>query len=220
MQKEKVLSELIKNKTHLGTTPVDPTMFQYLQGYRGKTPVINLKETLALLQKTFAFLKVVHFQKTQILLVNSEPKYSTLVQFLANKINQPYVNEVWIGGLLTNWDQMKTSVGAFHRFDSFFESSFQQQTPFPKYLKTKKKIKGVKNMKQRPTAVFLFQTLNNENIIREANILNIPLIALVETSTRVKNIEYPVPLNTQSMKSVYLFCQLWWASVQKKDRLE
>ena len=102
MQKEKVLSELIKNKTHLGTTPVDPTMFQYLQGYRGKTPVINLKETLALLQKTFAFLKVVHFQKTQILLVNSEPKYSTLVQFLANKINQPYVNEVWIGGLLTN----------------------------------------------------------------------------------------------------------------------
>ena len=63
MQKEKVLSELIKNKTHLGTTPVDPTMFQYLQGYRGKTPVINLKETLALLQKTFAFLKVVHFQK-------------------------------------------------------------------------------------------------------------------------------------------------------------
>ena len=82
------------------------------------------------------------------------------------------------------------------------------------------KIKGVKNMKQRPTAVFLFQTLNNENIIREANILNIPVIALVETSTRVKNIEYPVPLNTQSMKSVYLFCQLWWASVQKKDKLE
>ena len=70
MQKEKVLSELTKNKTHLGTTPVDPTMFQYLQGYRGKTPVINLKETLALLQKTFAFLKIVHFKKTQMILGN------------------------------------------------------------------------------------------------------------------------------------------------------
>ena len=75
-------------------------------------------------------------------------------------------------------------------------------------------------MKQRPTSVFLLQTLNNEYIIREANFLIIPVIALVETSTRVKNIEYPVPLNTQSMNSVYLFCQLWWASDQKKDRLE
>lgn len=71
-------------------------------------------------------------------------------------------------------------------------------------------------MQQRPAALFLFQTLNNGNIVREAKILNIPVIALVETSTQVKNIEYPIPLNNQSMKSVYLFCQLWWSSVQKK----
>ena len=217
MQEENSFGELVEKKAHLGATPVNPTMFQYLEGYRGKSPVINLTETLSLLLKTLAFLKVLQSQKHQILLVNSEPKYSTLVQFLANKLQQPYVNEAWIGGLLTNWDQMKTSVGAFQKFNSFFESSLQQQqTPFPKYLKTKKKLKGVKNMQQRPAALFLFQTLNNENIVREAKILNIPVIALVETSTQVKNIEYPIPLNNQSMKSVYLFCQLWWSSVQKK----
>ena len=173
MQEENSFGELVEKKAHLGATPVNPTMFQYLEGYRGKTPVINLTETLSLLLKTLAFLKVLQSQKHQILLVNSEPKYSTLVQFLANKLQQPYVNEAWIGGLLTNWDQMKTSVGAFQKFNSFFESSLQQQqTPFPKYLKTKKKLKGVKNMQQRPAALFLFQTLNNENIVREAKILN------------------------------------------------
>jgi len=218
MQKKHLLKELVEKKSHLGATQVNSPMFQYIQGYRGKTPVLNLHETLSLLQKTLAFLKMLHAEKHQILLINSEPKYSALVQFLAKKLHQPYVNEAWIGGLLTNWEQMKTSVVAFHKFDAFFESSLQKQsTPFPKYLKTKKKLSGVKTLQQRPAAVFLFQTLNNENIIREAKVLNIPVIGLVETSAQIKTIEYPVPLNNQSMKSVYLFCQLWWSSVQKKS---
>jgi small subunit ribosomal protein S2 len=221
MRDKHLLDRLVQQKAHLGSASVASNMFQYIQGYRGKTPFINLQETLFLLQRALAFLKTLHDAKGQILLVNSEPKYTTLVQFLSHKLEQPYVNEAWIGGLLTNWEQMKTSVGAFHKFDSFFEPFLQQQqTPFPKYLKTKKKLKGIKNMHQRPAALFFFPTLNNEHIVREAKILNIPVVALVETATPNGNIEYPVPFNTQSMKSVYLFCQLWWSTVQKKQKLE
>ena len=75
-------------------------------------------------------------------------------------------------------------------------------------------------MHQRPAALFLFQTLNNEHIVREAKILNIQVVAIVETATPNGNIEYQVPFNTQSMKSVYLFCQLWWSTVKKKQKLE
>ena len=207
---------ILKSGAHLGTTPVAPSIFHYIQGYRGRNPLVNVQEIFLLTRRALIFLNTIYKDGNQILLVNSDPGYSNLVQFLALKLKQPYVNEAWVGGLLTNWEQMKFSITFFRQFDSSLTSAVNQQgKPFPKYLKKRKKFDGIKEMRALPAALFLFQTAKNKAILREAKLLKIPIIALVGTSTRALKIDYPIPMNTQSIKSVYVFCQLWWSVVKK-----
>ena len=216
MEKKYFLKTLLKSGAHLGILPVAPQMFPYIYGYRGKNPLLHAHKILFLMQKALVFLNGVHKTNHQILLVNSDPEYVNLVQFLGLKIKQPYVNEAWIGGLLTNWGQMKPSITFFNQFDACFSPTLNKHNNnFPKYLNSRKKLDGIKKIRTLPAALFLFQTIKNEDILREAKILKIPTVGFVETSTKTSDIDYPIPLNTKSFKSTYLFCQLWWFIIKK-----
>ena len=194
----------------LGSTQVHAWMFPYVLGYRDRVPFFNVEETLIGMQKAFLFVQQIHARKGHILLVNTHPAFVPLVKKTASLIHQPYVNEYWIGGLLTNWQQLKYSVHAYKKFEMFMSSMMREENiVFPKYGKAKKRFEGVQNMQHMPDALILFQaTTTYKHILDEAKRLKIPVITCMDTYAPKVHVEYPIPVNVHSKAFFHFFCRL------------
>lgn len=129
-----------------------------------------------------------------------------------------YCNNKWIGGSLTNWKQIKKSVLTFAKFYNNFDHFVTiNNIEFPRYKKMKKCFSGFfindgkgTNifLQQNPDIIFLINPNENSNIIKEANMLNIPIVALTDSNTKINGITFPIPANTKSINFVY-WCLNW-----------
>jgi ribosomal protein S2 len=188
---------------------VSANLFELLQGYRNHLSVVEHKKTFLLLKKAFLFLQTLQQQKQTMLFINNNPKFSFLVKNTANSLNQPYSNEYWIPGLLTNWESFGPKVRSFEYCESYFGSYLKKKSGlFPKYLKQKKKLEGLTTLKTKPSALVLFQHSGNESILKEAQLLNIPVVVFTDCTKSIANVDYFLPLNTELFQTVYFFCNL------------
>jgi small subunit ribosomal protein S2 len=194
---------------HLGSYRVKPWMFQYILGYKNRFSIINLEESLKLLKKALYLLYRITQKNGKILFVNTEPKYSKLIEILAKKSNNYFINEKWIGGFLTNWSHIKFSVGSYNKFEKYFLQFMQQNDIiFPKYLKAQKRFEGVQSMKTLPDVIVLFQSSNHEAITHEARLLKIPTITFVDTNAPEVHGDFVVPINEKSSLVMHYLCNL------------
>jgi small subunit ribosomal protein S2 len=195
---------------HLGSTQVHAWMFPYVLGYRDRVPFFNVEETLVAMQKALLFVQMVHARKGRILLVNTRPSFASLVKKTASLAKQPYVNEYWIGGLLTNWKQLKYSVHAYKMFETFMSSMMLGGgIVFPKYAKAQKRFAGVQEMTHTPDVLILLQaTTTYKHILDEAKRLKIPVITCMDTYAPKVFVEYPIPVNVHSKAFFHFFCRL------------
>lgn len=177
-------------------------------GYRDRVPFVNTDETLHAFQKALAFMQQVHQANGHVLLVNTNPHYSAIVKKTALRIGHPYVNEYWVGGLLTNWKQLKYAVHAYKHFEATLAPMMREDgVVFPKYAKAQKRFMGVQHMTRMPDAVFVFQaTTTHKHIVHEAQRLGIPVIACMDTYAPQLNVEYPIPMNVLSKAFVHFLC--------------
>jgi len=184
-------------------------LFELLKGYRNHLGVVEDKKTFFLLKKAVLFLQTLQQQKQTILFVNNNPKFSFLVKKTANLLNQPYSNEYWIPGLLTNWESFAPKVRSFDYCESYFGNYQKKKSGiFPKYLKQKKKLEGLTALKTKPSALVVFQHSGNESILREAQLLNIPVVVFTDCTKSIANVDYFLPLNTELFQTIYFFCNL------------
>ena len=205
---------------HLGSSKIHPWMFQFIQGFRNKLGVLRFQETVLLLNKALFFIHHVLQHNGNILLVNTDPKYSKVVKEAAARTNQHYVNENWVGGLLTNWQQMRISLNFFQKFEQHFHHFLlQENIVFPKYNKAKRRFQGMTTMKKQPDVIILFQVTGNEAILKEAKTLKIPTVALVATTVDGGLIDFPVPVNDNSLRFIHFFCHLL-VKLSNKSSLE
>ena len=202
--------QLHARMAQLGSTQVHSWMFPYVLGYRDRAPFFNVEETLISMQKAFLFVQQIHARKGTMLLVNTRPAFVSLVKKTASLINQPYVNEYWIGGLLTNWRQLKYSVHAYKKFEVFLSSMMREdKIVFPKYGKAQKRFAGVQNMQHMPDVVIVFQaTTTYKHILDEAKRLKIPVITCMDTYAPKVDVEYAIPVNVHSKAFFHFFCRL------------
>jgi small subunit ribosomal protein S2 len=188
---------------------VDSKLFDYVEGFRNHLAVLKNNKSFFMLKKAVIFLQSLNQNNQTVLFVNNNPKLSFLTKKTALQLSQPYSNEYWIPGLLTNWSEFQPSIESFQNCEHYFGAYLKKKKMiFPKYLKQKKKLEGLTSLKDLPAALVLFQVTGNEAILKEAQLLNIPVVALTDCSKTIQNIDYPVPLNTESFSLIYFFCSL------------
>jgi len=125
-------------------------LFELLKGYRNHLGVVEDKKTFFLLKKAVLFLQTLQQQKQTILFVNNNPKFSFLVKKTANLLNQPYSNEYWIPGLLTNWESFAPKVRSFDYCESYFGNYLKKKIwNFSQIFKAKKKVRGTDCFKNK-----------------------------------------------------------------------
>ena len=202
-----LLNDLIKTKVHLGTMKWTKTMSPYLFGYRNKIVIFNLERIVISIKQALKVLYAIKQKKGHILFVNTSLKYKELVQITASTTNQSYINDRWVGGMLTNWKQLSQSIFLFqkfvYQFDFFLQSNNIQ---IPSYQKAKKRYEGLKlpsfynnskieiqlgksktaDIKQvvLPDIIILTNPEKNAIVIEEAQKFQIPIIYFIDSNSK------------------------------------
>ena len=203
----KSLKELmVNNSAHLGHTTMHSSMFPYIIGTRAGFSIFNLELTLVKLRKIAKLIKFLIKNDGKILIINNDSRFSSIVKKVAENWKQYYINEKWVGGFLTNFDQVKKSITLYKNFDKSYGNFVKENNIyFPKYNKIKQRFQGVSNMKTIPDLIFLVQANDNDLIINEAKRCNIPIISFVDSNINLNpdTITYSIPVNDDNITFIY-----------------
>ena len=180
---------------------------------KNKINIINLEKTLEYFKKAQYFIKNVISNNGKILLVGTKYCSKDIIKSEAIRCNMPYIHHRWIGGILTNYKTVKKNIDKMKNLENLL-SDKEKISNFTKkeYLKLQKtlnklnrNIGGIKNMEKLPDAIFVSDVQYNDIAIKEAKILNIPIIGIVDTNNSPENINYIIPGNDDSLKANYLY---------------
>lgn len=189
----------------------NPKMAKYIFTLRNGMHIIDLRKTLILLNLACEFINKLTKDGGKILFVGTKKQAKNIISEESIRGNQYYVNNRWLGGTLTNFVTIKKSVERLSKIEDFFISSnFSQYTNKEivklnkVILKLRKNLYGIKNMVKIPEALFVIDVENEKIAVKEANKLNIPVIAMIDTNSDPEFIDYPIPCNDDSSKVIKL----------------
>ena len=208
------LKKLLEAGVHFGhkTERWHPKMAPYIHSKRGGSHIIDLTKTAVKLEDAVHFLEDVASKGKQILYVGTKPQARDIVQKLAEETNMPYVTERWLGGMLTNWN----TIGAQIKHLVDLETKMASGDLAAKYNKLEVQrfqeeinhlntlYGGIKNLNARPGAVVVFDIVNDENAVKEATKLKLPVVGVCDTNSNPTTVAYPIPANDDAIKSLQL----------------
>nr|WIA66360.1 ribosomal protein S2 [Apopellia endiviifolia]WIA66401.1 ribosomal protein S2 [Apopellia endiviifolia]WKW95122.1 ribosomal protein S2 [Apopellia endiviifolia] len=203
-----VIQKLPSTNAYLGHRIPTSDFQGYLYGFRNEMAIIDLEKTLICLRRACNSIGSIISAKGHSSSVNTNLEYNGIIQQMAKKTNQSYLYHKWIGGFLTNWKHMKRVQKHFQDF-SAHPDAFSPFDYFPRFRKMQKCFEGIVTH-NIPDCSVIINANRNSMAILEANQLQIPIVALVDSNipNRLhKLITYPVPVN-DSIKFVYLFRNL------------
>jgi len=224
---EEVLSpitvkQLLESGVHFGhqTQRWNPKMKKYIFGERNGIYIINLELTLACLEKALQFLKQVSLEGKSVLFVGTKKQAQEPLKASAEACGMPYVNQRWLGGMLTNFETIRKSIKKLESIDQMEkDGSFQFITKKEigslkkEREKLIKNLSGVREMRKVPGAVFVIDSELEKIAIAEAKKLGIPVVAVLDTNGNPDGIDYPLPGNDDAIKAIKLFCEAVSAAV-------
>jgi small subunit ribosomal protein S2 len=208
------MRDMLKAGVHFGhqTCHWNPKMRDYIFGARNKIHIINLEKTVPLLEDALNFLGSIASKKGKILFVGTKPAARDTIKDEAQRCHMPYVNHRWLGGMLTNYKTIRQSIRRLKELEALFEKNVFGRLTKKEILnltrdkaKLERSLGGIKNMGGLPDALFVID-VGHENIaIAEANRLGIPVIGIVDTNNSPDNINYVIPGNDDSLRSIQLY---------------
>lgn len=187
-------------------------MGQFIFGVRGGIHIIDLTKTVDLLDSAAAIVKNVTEQGGKVLFVGTKRQARSIVAGEAGAAGMPYICERWLGGMLTNFRTIRSRINRLKEIEEGFESG-DYEAKFNKKEQLRLKAEqdklarifnGIKNMDEMPRIVFVVDTAREDIAIAEANNLKIPVIAIADSNTNPDRIDYPIPANDDSIKSIKL----------------
>lgn len=209
--------QLLKAKVHLGhlSRKWHPQMAQYIYRKQGNIHLINVKTTQSGLEKALRFIDTLYAsnpkRQDKILFVSTKKQAKRILEKEAQAVNVPYVSERWLGGFLTNFNTIRKSLKKLSdgkkmiRSKTFANLAKREQLTFKReQAKQERILGGISNMARLPQCVFIVDAKREAVAVREANVLNIPIIAIVDTDTNPAGIDYPIPANDDSVESIEL----------------
>ena len=218
------IKQLLEAGAHFGhkTERWHPKMAPFIHSKRGGTHIIDLTKTVIGLEEALAFITQVAAAGKQVLLVGTKRQAQAIVKQVAVDTNMPYVTERWLGGMITNWNTIGGRVKHLQDLESRMASGelankynklevqrFQEEIDQMNVL-----YGGIKEMDKRPGAVFIVDIVNDDNAVREARKLGIPIVALVDTNADPSLVTYPIPANDDAIKTIQLILAYVQSAIQ------
>jgi len=209
------MKEMLEAGMHFGhqTRRWNPKMKPYIFGARNKIYIINLDKTLPLFNKAYEFVADVAAKGGTVLFVGTKRQAQEIVKEEAERCGMYYINNRWLGGMLTNHQTIKNSVDRLKRFEAMQEDGTINHYTKKEALqiskeavKLERNLGGIKNMKSLPSAIFLVDPKREQIAIEEANRLGIPVVALIDTNCDPRGIDFLIPGNDDALRSLKLIC--------------
>ena len=205
--------ELLEAGVHFGhqTQHWNPKMKQYIYGARNGIYVLDLRKTTDLLDKAYEVVRDYAARNKNILFVGTKKQASEVVTEEAKRAGAYYINKRWLGGMLTNFETIRTRVNKLRELEDFVSSGHVEKLPKKEQAqiarqvaKLSRTLGGIKEMRGLPDLIFVVDQKKEAIAIAEANKLNIPVICLADTNADPEGIDYIIPGNDDAIRSVKL----------------
>lgn len=212
------MSEMLKAGLHFGhqTRRWNPKMKQYILTQRNGIHIINLFKSLDMIDTAYDFIKQTVAHNGTVLFVGTKKQAQEAVKAAAERAGMPYINQRWLGGMLTNFVTIRSRINRMEELEGMVADGSmalrvkKEQAVLGKELsKLQTNLGGARDMKSLPAALFVIDTKREENAIKEARRLHIPVVALIDTNSDPDEVEYGIPCNDDAISAVSLMCELF-----------
>jgi small subunit ribosomal protein S2 len=211
------MRELLEAGVHFGhqTRRWNPKMRRFIFTERGGIYIIDLQQTLQLLEEAHAFARNLAERGGSVLFVGTKKQSQTAVEEQAKRVGMPYVNHRWLGGLLTNWRTISDRIDRLHELRRLNEEGQLELLPAKERIsmlgeleKLEENLGGVADMKRQPDAIFIIDLRKEQLAVREARRLSMPVIAVVDTNSDPDEADYIIPGNDDAIRSCDLIVRV------------
>jgi small subunit ribosomal protein S2 len=210
------MRQMLEAGVHFGhqTRFWNPKMAPYIFGHRNKIHIVNLEKTLVMYQDAMKYMRQLAANRGTVLFVGTKRQAREIVAQEAKRAGMPYVDERWLGGMLTNFKTVKTSIKRLRDMEATVADGGQERMSKKEALlfsremeKLSKAIGGIKDMNGLPDALFVIDVGYHKIAVTEAIKLGVPLVGVVDTNHNPDGIDYVIPGNDDSGKAIQLYAE-------------
>jgi small subunit ribosomal protein S2 len=218
------MKDLIDAGLHFGheTRRWNPKMAPYLWGQSNGIHIIDLRQTVRLLDDAISFVRKAAADGGKILFIGTKKQARNSIAQHAESVDMPYVNFRWLGGMLTNFQTIRQRISYMKELEAEENSGEMQSRPKKERLRLRRDLEklqrslgGVSDLNELPAGVFVIDVNAEETAVREAVRLGIPIVALVDSNCNPEPITYVIPGNDDAIRSAELLCSLVAAACQE-----
>ena len=208
------MRQMLEAGVHFGhqTRFWNPKMAPYIFGHRNKIHIINLEETMVRYQEAMKFVRKVAASKGTVLFVGTKRQAREIIKEEAERCSAPYVDHRWLGGMLTNFKTVRQSIKRLKEMQALSDEGGLEKMPKKEALafqreltKLVRSLGGIRELDQRPDALFVIDVGYQKGAIQEAAKLGIPVVAVVDTNHSPEGIAYVIPGNDDSSRAIRLY---------------
>ena len=208
------MKELLEAGVHFGhqTKRWNPRMKEYIFGERNGIYIIDLQKTLKMFKEASKFVQDLASDGRIVLFVGTKRQAQDAISEEAQRCGMFYINQRWLGGLLTNWVTVQKSVKRLKELDEMATDGRYELLPKKEVIKLERERKhlqanlaGIKNMSRLPDAIFVIDSNKEQIAVREARKLGIPVVAVVDTNCDPSEVDYVIPGNDDALRAIRLF---------------
>jgi small subunit ribosomal protein S2 len=209
------MKALLETGVHFGhrTRRWNPKMKPYIFTERNGIHILDLQQTLVLIEDAYALVRDRVSEGGELLFVGTKRQAQDTIAQEAGRAHQPYVNQRWLGGTLTNWQTIRQRIDYLKKLESRRDSGEFDALKKRERLRFEREIEklnlrlgGIRDMKGLPSLLFVVDVNHEETAVREANILGIPVIALVDTNSDPDPVDHIIPSNDDAIRAIKLIC--------------
>ena len=207
------MKQLLEAGVHFGhqTRRWNPKMKQYIFTERNGIYIIDLQMTVKKIEEAYYFIRDLAAQDKTILFVGTKKQAQESIEQEAKRCEMFYVNQRWLGGMLTNWKTIQTRIARLKKIDQMEANGDFDLLPKKEVIglmnereKLEKNLGGIKEMKKLPAALFVVDPRKEHIAIAEARSLGIPIVAIIDTNCDPDEVDYPIPGNDDAIRAVKL----------------
>ena len=211
------MKQLLEAGVHFGhqTRRWDPRMRRFIHGERSGIYIIDLKQTLEQIESSYTFVRDLVADGGRVLFVGTKRQAQEAIRSYAEKCGMPYVNQRWLGGMLTNFQTISKRIAKMSEYQRMRDSGEFEAMPKKEALmlsreleKLERNLGGIQHMERLPDAIFVLDTVKEHIAVTEANKLGIPVVAVVDTDCNPDVIQHLIPGNDDAIRSGRLLCRV------------
>jgi len=211
------MRQLLEAGVHFGhqTRRWNPKMRRFIYGERNGIYVIDLRQTVGLIEQAYTFTRDLVARGGTVLFVGTKKQAADTIRYQAERVGMPYVTERWMGGMLTNFETIRSRVARLRELEAMQSSGTYELLPKKEVLQLEREreklqtnLGGIRDMAKVPNAIWVVDTVIEEIAVKEAKRLNIPVIGILDTNCDPDVVDHPIPGNDDAIRSSTLLTRI------------